>query len=204
MSWILGLTGGAGSGKSTAAETFRALGIPVVDADAVSRSLTAAGGAAMPDILAEFGPKMVSPDGAMDRARMRTLVFQDNSARARLERIVHGHMNAALDRLFAQYSDAPFIVYDCPLLIESPSARARADRILVIDVPESLQVERLGTRSGLSPEDARRILAAQVSRTERLAAADDVIFNGSSREALEKRVRAYAERLLTQPASAAA
>lgn len=206
MTWVLGLTGGAGSGKSTAAEVFRGLGIPVVDADAVSRSLTAAGGAAVADVAAEFGAEMILPDGAMDRTRMRELVFGNPDARARLERIVHGHMEAELGGRFAAAASAgaPFVVYDCPLLVESPRALARADRVLVIDAPEALQIERLGSRSGLSPETARRVLAAQASRSERLAVADDVIVNAADADEFRERVLTYARRLLDACAEPAA
>ena len=167
MCWILGLTGGAGSGKSTAADIFRELGLPIIDADRISRAVTAAGGAAVPAIRQAFGPEMIEISGAMNRARMRELVFRDPEARKKLEAIVHSAMKQVLDDEFAcaKRSGAPFAVYDCPLLIESPQARARIDRILVIDVPEYLQVERLGTRSGLAPNAALRLIRAQTSRS---------------------------------------
>ena len=170
MCWILGLTGGAGSGKSTAADIFRELGHPIIDADRISRAVTAAGGAAVPAIRQAFGPEMIEISGAMNRARMRELVFRDPEARKKLEAIVHSAMKQVLDDEFAcaKRSGAPFAVYDCPLLIESPQARARVDRILVIDVPEYLQVERLGTRSGLAPDAALRLIRAQTSRRNRL------------------------------------
>ena len=197
MGWVLGLTGGAGSGKSTAAAVHRSMGLPVVDADAVSRSLTAAGGAAMPEIIEAFGAEMALPDGALDRARMRALVFSDAPARRRLESIIHRRLAVIVDRQLEEgRRGAPFVVYDCPLLIESADARARADRILVIDAPEEVQIRRLGSRSGLAEDAARRLLAAQTSRAARLAAADDVIVNDSGREAFEARVRAYGEALL--------
>ncbi len=197
MAWTLGLTGGAGSGKSTAAAVLHSLGFPVVDADAVSRSLTAAGGAAMPEILAAFGPEMAAPDGALDRPRMRALVFSDLTARSLLERIVHAHLARIVDaRLLEARSRFPFTVYDCPLLIESPAARRRVDRILVIDAPEALQIERLKARSGLAEESARRILAAQASRRQRLLAADDVIVNAGSPQAFRERVLAWGRAIL--------
>ena len=167
MCWILGLTGGAGSGKSTAADIFRELGLPIIDADRISRAVTAAGGAAVPAIRQAFGPEMIEISGAMNRARMRELVFRDPEARKKLEAIVHSAMKQVLDDEFAcaKRSGAPFAVYDCPLLIESPQARARVDRILVIDVPEYLQVERLGTRSGLAPDAALRPAIVYKRRT---------------------------------------
>ena len=197
MAWTLGLTGGAGSGKSTAAAVLHSLGFPVVDADAVSRSLTAAGGAAMPEILTAFGPEMAAPDGALDRPRMRALVFSDPTARSLLERIVHAHLARIVDaRLLEARSRFPVAVYDCPLLIESPAARRRADMILVIDAPEALQIERLKARSGLAEESARRILAAQTSRRQRLLAADDVIVNAGSPQAFRERVLAWGRAIL--------
>lgn len=197
MGWVLGLTGGAGSGKSTAAAVLRSMGLPVVDADAVSRSLTAAGGTAMPEIIEAFGKEMALSDGALDRARMRALVFSDAAARRRLESIIHRRLAVIVDAALEEgRRTAPLVVYDCPLLIESADARARADRVLVIDAPEEMQIRRLGSRSGLAEDAARRLLAAQASRTARLAAADDVIVNDSAREAFEARVRAYGEALL--------
>ena len=198
MCWILGLTGGAGSGKSTAADIFRELGLPIIDADRISRAVTAAGGAAVPAIRQAFGPEMIEISGAMNRARMRELVFQDLEARKKLEAIVHSAMKQVLDDEFAcaKRSGVPFAVYDCPLLIESPQARARVARILGIDVPEYLQVERLGTRSGLTPDAALRLIRAQTSRCNRLQAADDVLVNAGTREDFARRVRHYALRLL--------
>ena len=199
MGWILGLTGGAGSGKSTAAAILAEMGYPVVDADQVSRALTAAGGEAMPEIIRVFGSAMAAPDGALDRPKMRELVFRDKDARRKLEAIVHTKLAVRVDRLLYEvHKDAPVVIYDCPLLIESPAARERADRILVIDAPEALQIERLRTRSGLSPEAAKCLLAAQASRRERLLAADDVIMNDCTKERFEGRVRSWAEEVLPQ------
>lgn len=167
MGWILGLTGGAGSGKSTAAAFLADMGYPVVNADQVSRALTATGGEAMPEIIRAFGSGMTTPDGALDRPKMRELVFRDRDARKKLEAIVHAKLALKVDHLlYDVHKDAPVVIYDCPLLIESPAARERADRILVIDAPEALQIERLGTRSGFFPDAAKRLLAAQASRRE--------------------------------------
>ena len=200
MCWILGLTGGAGSGKSTAADIFRELGLPIIDADRISRAVTAAGGAAVPAIRQAFGPEMIEISGAMNRARMRELVFQDLEARKKLEAIVHSAMKQVLDDEFAcaKRSGVPFAVYDCPLLIESPQARARVDRILVIDVPEYLQVERvlLGSCLSLTSNQPLHLIRAQTSRCNRLQAADDVLVNAGTREDFARRVRHYALRLL--------
>ena len=133
MGWILGLTGGAGSGKSTAAAILAAMGCPVVDADQISRALTASGGEAMPAIIRVFGSDMAASDGALDRPKMRELVFRDKDARKKLEAIVHAKLALRVDHLLYEvHKDAPVVIYDCPLLIESPAARERADRILVM------------------------------------------------------------------------
>lgn len=198
MSWTLGLTGGAGSGKSTAAAVLHSLGFPVIDADAISRALTAPGGAAMPEIRTAFGDGMMNAEGALDRPQMRALVFSQPDARRTLEAIVHKHLARIVnEELRLAHERFPIAVYDCPLLIESSAARSRADRILVIDAPAALQIERLGRRSGLSPEVAARILAAQTDRRTRLLAADDVIVNDASQEDFLARVRAYGQKLLT-------
>ena len=112
---------------------------------------------------------------------------------------MHAKLALRVDHLLYEvHKDAPVVIYDCPLLIESPAARERADRILVIDAPEALQIERLGTRSGLSPEAAKRLLAAQATRRERILAADDIIMNDSTKECFERRVRSWAEAVLPQ------
>ena len=123
MGWILGLTGGAGSGKSTAAAILAAMGCPVVDADQISRALTASGGEAMPEIIRVFGSDMAASDGALDRPKMRELVFRDKDARKKLEAIVHAKLALRVDHLLYEvHQDAPVVIYDCPLLIESPAA----------------------------------------------------------------------------------
>ena len=196
MSCILGLTGGIGSGKTTAADAFRALGVPVVDADSISRSLTAAGGAALPEIVRVFGRAMITPEGALDRARMREAVFRDPDARARLEAILHpliARMSEEEIRRAAAEHD--LVVYDCPLLLEVPGLRERVDAVLSIDVAESLQVARVMARSGLTAEAVSRIAAAQIPRAERIARSDWVIFNGGTLEDLREAVADIFRRL---------
>lgn len=191
MAWILGLTGGIGSGKSTAAALFARFGAPVVDADAISRSLTAAGGAAVSAIQQTFGPTFIAASGAMDRQRMRELVFTNPQAKAKLEAILRPLIRkGCLDALSAaqQQADArniPFCVFDCPLLIEWQALRERCGRILVIDASAEMQIQRVAARSGLSAERIESIIRAQIPRAERIAAADDIIFNGASPKALE-------------------
>lgn len=177
MSYVVGLTGGIGSGKSTVAELFAALGVAVVDADAIARELTAPGGIALPALLAEFGADVLAADGALDRAQMRTLAFADSARKARLEAILHPLIRAECEARCAAADDAPYVLLVVPLLVESGAYAKTIDRLLVVDCPEELQILRVVARSGLAREDVLRIMAAQASRTQRLAAADDVLEN---------------------------
>lgn len=172
----LGLTGGIGSGKSTVAGLLQALGATVVDADAISRASTAADGAAIAPIRAAFGPEAIGPDGALDRDRMRALVFADPAAKQRLEAIVHPLVRAEIDR---QAAAAPgdCVVLDLPLLVESAQWRERVDTVWVVDCLPETQVQRVMQRNGWSREQVLAVLAAQASRAQRLALADTVIDN---------------------------
>lgn len=194
---LVGLTGGIGSGKSAAAEEFARLGATVVDTDAISHELTAAGGAALPEITAVFGQGALGPDGALDRGRMRERVFADPGQRRALEGILHPMIREESGRRIAA-APGPYVVHVVPLLVESGEYRRRVDRVLVVDVPEEVQVARVRGR-GLAEDQIRRIVASQASRAERLAAADDVIDNGGSLEALRERVRALHEKYLQSP-----
>ncbi|MCS4510178.1 dephospho-CoA kinase [Xylophilus ampelinus] len=175
----LGLTGGIGSGKSTVASLLAMHGARIVDTDALSRSTTAAGGTAMPQIAAVFGPDFVQPDGALDRSRMRALAFAEPDARRRLEAIVHPLVRQATDAAArnALESGVRVAVFDVPLLVESGQWAARLDRILVVDCSIPTQIARTTVRSGLDEATVRRIIAAQASREARRAAADTVLFN---------------------------
>ncbi len=175
----LGLTGGIGSGKSTVARMLASLGAAVIDADANARSVTAAGGAAIAPIAAEFGAAFITPGGALDRDAMRALAYADSSAKKRLEAIIHPLVGqeAARQTGAALAAGHHCIVFDIPLLVESGRWRQQLDRILVIDCTEQTQIERVVARSGLTPDAVARIIAAQASRGQRLAAADTVIFN---------------------------
>jgi dephospho-CoA kinase len=178
MSYVIGLTGGIGSGKSAAADAFAALGAPLVDTDALAHELTAPGGAAMPGIRAEFGEGCIAADGAMDRKKMRELVFADPTARRRLEAVLHPMIrDESKRRIAAAAAAAPYVVHVVPLLVESPDYRQRVQRVLVVDCEEEVQVRRVMQRSGLAEAEVRRIIAAQAPRAVRLAAADDVIEN---------------------------
>jgi dephospho-CoA kinase len=191
----VGLTGGIGCGKSTVADLFAALGATIVDTDVIAHALTAPRGAAMPAIVAEFGPDFAQPDGALDRARMRTLVFSDATARARLEAILHPRIRAATEAA-GQAATGAYVIYVVPLLIESGSWRERVTRVLAIDCSEDTQVARVMQRSHLSADEVRAIMATQVTRARRLAEADDVVDNDAGLEALRAQVQALHERYL--------
>jgi dephospho-CoA kinase len=175
----LGLTGGIGSGKSTVAQMLHARGAQVVDADAIARQVTAPHGTAIESIRATFGPAFVTPDGAMDRDRMRALAFTDPDAKKRLEAIVHPLVGQGIEAQYqaAQAAGARCVVFDIPLLVESGHWRNRLDKVLVVDCLESTQITRVMARSPLTETAVRQIIQAQASRALRLAVADAVIFN---------------------------
>ena len=195
MRFVVGLTGGIGSGKSRAADAFAALGASVVDTDAIAHELTARGGAALAAIVEAFGREALDADGAMDRLRMRERVFRDAAARQRLEAILHPMIRIESQRRIAATS-APYVVHVVPLLVESPGYRERVQRVLVVDCPEELQIERVRLRSGLAAAEVRRIIATQVPRAQRLAAADDVLDNSGDAAALEAQVARLHRRYL--------
>jgi dephospho-CoA kinase len=179
----IGLTGGIGSGKSTVAARFAALGATVVDTDEISRTLTGAQGAALEELRQAFGDSFFGGDGALDRAAMRNLVFEDAQARGKLEAILHPAIRAAADRALAA-ARGPYAILVVPLLLETRGYVGRAARTLVVDCAEELQVERTAARSGLAPEAVRRIMLAQWPRWRRLQAADDVVWNGGNESGL--------------------
>ena len=176
----LGLTGGIGSGKSTVAALLADAGAAVLDADAISRSLTQAGGQAIPAILAEFGEKLITPEGAMDRDAMRSLVFSNPQTKRQLEAILHPLVALGLQAQTQAAIDAgkTCLVFDVPLLVESGDRwRRQVDRVVVVDCDEDTQCQRVMQRSGLSAGEIRRIIGLQATRAQRLACADAVIFN---------------------------
>ena len=193
--FVVGLTGGIGSGKSAAADCFAAHGISVVDTDAIAHELTAADGAAMPALRAEFGRDVAAADGALDRSRMRRLAFADPAVRRRLEGILHP-MIRELAGERCRKAVSPYVILAVPLLVESGTYRERCRRILVVDCPEAQQVERVMSRNRMSEEEVRAIMATQVSREERLAVADDVIVNNAGIDDLSKQVDALHARYL--------
>ena len=181
--FCLGLTGGVGSGKSTAARMLAAHGAAVVDADAISRQLTAPGGAALPAIAAQFGPQFIAADGALDRAAMRELIHGDPAARQRLEAILHPLVQQTMQTQAqeAARQGARCIVFDVPLLVENLAYwRPRIDALLVVDCPEEVQIARVMARNQLTRAQVMRILASQTSRARRLAVAEAVIDNGGT------------------------
>ena len=185
--YCVGLTGGIGSGKSTVAAHFVRLGADLIDTDAIARELTAPGGAALPQLCAAFGQNILTADGALDRAAMRQRVFSDPAARQRLEAILHPRIRElALAR--SQASQAPYVLFDVPLLAESPTWQAHCARILVVDCPIELQINRVMARNGLPRAEVERILASQASRAQRLAIADDVIDNAGTLASLHAQV----------------
>jgi dephospho-CoA kinase len=173
----IGLSGGIGSGKSSVARRFAALGALVVDTDALAHALTAPGGAAIAQIAAAFGTDMITSDGAMDRARMRALVFGQPAERQRLEAILHPMIGAATRAEAQSAAPGQSIVFDVPLLAESGAWRARVDRILIVDCSPATQVARVVQRSGWTAEAVERTIAQQASRAQRRAIADAVIVN---------------------------
>ena len=197
MRFVVGLTGGIGSGKSAAAEEFGRLGATVVDTDAIAHDLTQAGGAATGQVRGLFGDDYIDAEGAMDRAKVRALVFRDSAARKRLEALLHPMIRAESERRIAA-AGGPYVIHVVPLLLENPGSRERVARVLVVDCPESVQVARVRRRSSLSEDEVRQVIGAQIKREDRVAAADDVIDNSSSLDALHKQVRELHARYLAQ------
>jgi len=194
----IGLTGGIGSGKSTVAERFQRLGAALVDTDVIAHRLTGPGGAAIEAIRRCFGDEMISADGSMDRAAMRTLVFSKPDARRTLEAVLHPMIGAVSrdETAVAARAGAPYVILAIPLLVEAGNARDRVDRVLVVDCPEAVQVARVARRSGLMPAEVEAIIQAQASRTQRLQAAQDVIDNGGEESRLDAQVQALHEKYL--------
>lgn len=174
--YIVGLTGGIGSGKSTVADFFVENGAVLIDTDAIAHELTGPGGVAMPALMVEFGPAVANVQGALDRAAMRQRVFADATARTRLEGILHPLIREiSAERCRA--AESPYVILAVPLLVESGAYRQHCDRIVAVDCPESLQIERVIARNGLSVGEVRAIIAAQATRSQRRAVADDVVTN---------------------------
>lgn len=186
----IGLTGGIGSGKSTAAAALQALGATVIDTDAIARELTGPGGAALPALQARFGADCVDASGALDRPAMRRRAFADPAVRQTLEALLHPMIGAEAARRAAGAATA-CVVFDVPLLVETGHWRERVDRVLVIDCREATQLRRVLSRPGWTPDDAQRAIASQAPRGARRAAADAVIDNdGDAIEPLRQHIAA--------------
>lgn len=195
--FAVGLTGGIGSGKTTVADLFAKHGVSIVDTDVIAHCITAPGGAAMPLIEQAFGAQYVASDGALDRAKMRALVFSDDAAKAKLEAITHPLIRAETERE-REAATGPYVVIVVPLLVESGTWRSRVDRVLVVDCGLETQIARVMRRNALSREQVLAIIARQATREARLAAADDVVVNDDTPfEQLSEEVRRLHRRYLT-------
>lgn len=191
----VGLTGGIGSGKSTAAALFAGHGVPVIDADEIARQLVVPGQTAYKQVLKTFGSGIVATNGKLDRDRLRHIVFADPEQRKRLEAILHPLVRREIQQQ-TQRLQTPYCIIVIPLLIEADQ-RDLVDRVLVIDTDETLQLQRVAARSQLTEEEIRKIIGAQLSRSERLRYADDVILNNTDLAELRASVDTFHERYLT-------
>jgi dephospho-CoA kinase len=194
MPRVVGLTGGAGSGKSTVAGVLAECGAAIIDTDAIAHELTGAGGAAMNAVIREFGAEMADASGALNRHRMRELAFGDAGARARLEALMHPLIQAGADEALRKAS-ADVAVLVVPLLFEKMSYRATLDWVVCVDCSIAAQIERVACRPGVGKEQAGMIVRSQIARPLRLQLADEVIHNESGLEELSSRTRALYSRL---------
>lgn len=195
--YIIGLTGGVASGKSAVAARFQALGVTVADADVAAREAVAVGSAGLAEVVAAFGADVLGPDGALDRAAMRRRVFNDDAQRLKLEAIVHPLVRQ-LVRQACETAPGPYAIAAIPLLAEAGrEAYPWLHRILVVDVPREVQLERLLARDGIDVALAERMIAVQATRQQRLAIADDIIINDGPLEALDEHVAALHRRYRT-------
>ena len=190
----IGLTGVIASGKSTVADLFGALEVPVIDTDKIAREVVEPGQPPLEKLVERFGTGILTPDGHLDRPKLREIVFSDPKARADLEALTHPAIGSAVEAMAAA-AGGPYQILVIPLLVEKGLGK-RLDRVLVVDCPETLQLQRLQARDGSSPAQAQAILDAQASRTARLKAADDVIRNESDVAALRQQVEALHRRYL--------
>lgn len=199
MPFVVGLTGGIGSGKSTVAGAFRALGAITIDTDDISRKLTAPSGNAIPALESYFGSQFIAADGGLDRAQVRLRIFADPDAKKALENILHPMIRSEVDAQIA-VSNADYLLLEIPLLAESGAYRNRLMRIIVVDCEEETQIARTVSRSMLSRSEVKAIMASQVTRTERLNLANDIIENDAGLDALQRAVAVvnHRLRLLTQ------
>ena len=191
---IIGLTGGIGSGKSTVAALFAEHGAGIVDTDVIAHRLTQAGGEAIGAIRAAFGDGFIANDGALDRAKMRRLIFSDAAAKQRLELLLHPLIREQAKAQLRQLQDKPYILIVVPLLPESQAFRQLVQRVLVVDCDENTQVARVTGRSKMTEAEVRAIIARQTPRAERLQLADDIIRNDAGLDSLAEQIPALHER----------
>jgi dephospho-CoA kinase len=196
MSFVVALTGGIASGKSAVERRFEALGVHAYDADAAARAVVEPGSEALAEVARTFGPQALDAEGRLDRAAMRQRVFGDPSARATLEGILHPRIRAWLRDAVAA-DEGPYCILSIPLLVENHAHYRWVDRVLVVDAPEAVRIERLTRRDGIDAALAAKMIAAQASREERLAIADDVIVNDGDEAALDEAVAALDRRYKT-------
>ena len=187
MPLIIGLTGGIGSGKTNVSKRFSELGVCVIDTDQISHRLTQRGGAAISGIRRDFGESFITEEGSLNRERMRTLVFNDEPSRRKLESILHPLIQTEAFRIAAS-APPPYLIMVVPLLLEIPGYRDRIDRVLTVDCEERSQIERTMKRNGLSEQEVRSIMSAQTTRQDRIQQSDDVITNDGDLAHLEDRV----------------
>jgi dephospho-CoA kinase len=193
----IGLTGGIASGKSTVSQRFAELGVSVIDADVAARAVVEPGTPGLEQVVQRFGAGILCPNGELDRPALRELIFNDPAARRDLDAILHPLIRAHMEQQAAAAA-GPYLIMAIPLLVEGGSSRERLDRILVVDVDEAVQLERVQARDGISIAQARAILGSQASRAARLEAADDVLQNGGTVAELRQAVDRLHERYLKQ------
>nr|8SBN_A Chain A, Dephospho-CoA kinase [Klebsiella aerogenes KCTC 2190]8SBO_A Chain A, Dephospho-CoA kinase [Klebsiella aerogenes KCTC 2190]8SBO_B Chain B, Dephospho-CoA kinase [Klebsiella aerogenes KCTC 2190]8U94_A Chain A, Dephospho-CoA kinase [Klebsiella aerogenes KCTC 2190]8U96_A Chain A, Dephospho-CoA kinase [Klebsiella aerogenes KCTC 2190]8U97_A Chain A, Dephospho-CoA kinase [Klebsiella aerogenes KCTC 2190] len=201
MTYTVALTGGIGSGKSTVADEFAHLGVTVIDADIIARQVVEPGTPALLAIAERFGPQMINDDGSLNRRRLRERIFAHSEDKAWLNALLHPLIQQETRRQM-QASTSPYLLWVVPLLVEN-RLTDKADRILVVDVPKETQIERTIRRDGVSREHAEHILAAQATREQRLAAADDVIENMGSADAVASHVARLHDKYLMLASQAA-
>jgi len=196
MTLCVGLTGGIGCGKSTVADMFAKLGAGIIDTDAIAHRLTQAEGTAIPAIRSEFGDEYIKDDGALDRDKMRGLIFSDVAAKKRLEKILHPLILEQAKKQLQHLRSSPYIIIVVPLLPGSPAFQRLVQRILVVDCTEENQVLRVAKRGPMDETEVRSVIAQQTPRAERLKLADDLIRNDAGMDSLATQVAALHERYL--------
>lgn len=199
MPYTVALTGGIGSGKSTIANAFAALGVPIIDADVIAREVVEPGSAALRQIAERHGESILTAHGALNRARLRAIIFQSPDEKTWLNNLLHPLINARTQQLKA-LSTAPYVLWVVPLLVEN-GLQHQADRVLVVDVDEATQLRRTIQRDGIDRQQAQNILSAQATRSTRLAVADDVINNSGTPDEALPQVAALHQRYLTLAAT---